>query len=60
MNEKTFGIVKAYETSKAIHKSVIIVIPHDLVRYLGDKKQVKGKKFLVKLDAKGRIIYEII
>jgi len=51
--ETIIGIVKAYSTGKP--DSIVIVIPKEAHGKLGE---VRGKKFLVKTDSKGRLIYE--
>lgn len=51
--EKIISMVKAYPVDGA--GTLVIVIPKDVREELHVKK---GKKFLVKIDDKGRIIYE--
>lgn len=51
--EKTVSMVKAYSVDGA--GTLVIVIPKDVREELHIKR---GKKFLVKIDDKDRIIYE--
>jgi len=55
MTEQIIGTAKAYSTGKP--DSIVIVIPKDAHAKMG---KVRGQKFLVKLDEKGRLIYEPI
>lgn len=54
MSEEIVGIVKAYSVGDP--DSIVVVIPKELHDRLG--KHPKGQRFLVKLDDRGRIIYE--
>jgi len=56
MPEEIVGIVKAYSVGEP--DSVVVVIPKEIHNKLA--KTPKGQKFLVKLDGRGRIIYELI
>jgi len=56
MSEHIVGIVKAYSVGDP--DSIVVVIPKEAHGKL--KKHPKGQRFLVKLDSKGRIIYEPI
>ena len=56
MAEEIVGIVKAYSVGDP--DSIVVVIPKVIHKRLG--KHPKGQKFLVKIDGKGRIIYEPI
>jgi len=56
MSEQIVGIVKAYSVGDP--DSIVVVIPKEIHKRLG--KHPKGQRFLVKLDNKGRIIYEPI
>ena len=56
MSEQIVGIVKAYSVGDP--DSIVVVIPKAVHGKLG--KHPKGQRFLVKLDDKGRIIYEPI
>jgi hypothetical protein len=56
MSEQIMGVVKAYSVGKP--DSIVVVIPKEIHKRLG--KHPKGQHFLVKLDARGRIIYEPI
>ena len=56
MSEQIVGIVKAYSVGDP--DSVVVVIPKEIHGKLS--RHPKGQKFLVKLDNKGRIIYEPI
>lgn len=53
--EKIVGIAKAYKSGKP--DSDIIVIPKKAQEHIGE---TKGRRFLVKVDEEGRIIYEPI
>ena len=53
--EKTISIVKAYHVDGA--GTLVVVIPKDVREELHIKK---GKKFIVKIDDKNRIVYEPI
>lgn len=53
MKTKTWDIVRAYQPSK--HGTLVVVIPKKAHEFA---KVVKGTKFLVKTDERGRIIYE--
>jgi len=54
--EEIVRIVKAYSVGDP--DSIVVVIPKEIHERLG--KHPKGQKFLVKIDSKGRIIYEPI
>lgn len=56
MPEQIVGIVKAYAVGEP--DSIVVVIPKEAHEKLS--KHPKGQRFLVKLDEKGRIIYEPI
>jgi len=56
MSEQIMGIVKAY--SVGAPDSIVVVIPKEIHERLSEHP--KGQRFLVKLDKKGRIIYELI
>jgi len=56
MAEEIVGIVKAYSVGDP--DSIVVVIPRAIHGRLG--RHPKGQKFLVRLDSKGRIIYEPI
>ena len=51
--EKVVSIVKAYHVDGA--GTLVVVIPKDVREELHIEK---GKKFLVKIDGKDRIVYE--
>ena len=53
--EQVIEIVKAYETGKP--DSLILVVPKEVRKIL---RIEKGQKFYVKIDTKGRVIYETI
>ena len=53
MTESIIGIARAYSTGNP--GSTVVVIPKDAHKRM---PKVKGQKFLVKLDEKGRLIYE--
>ena len=53
--ERIVGISKAYLTGNPA--SVVVVIPKQVRDHLG---RIEGRRFLVKLDEKGRIIYELL
>jgi len=55
MNETLMEIVTAYQVSQP--DSLVVVIPKRVRDMLGIRK---GKRFFVKVDADGRIIYEPI
>ena len=56
MSEQIVGIVKAYSVGEP--DSIVVVIPKEAHEKLTNHP--KGQRFLVKLDEKGRIIYEPI
>lgn len=56
MTEKIIAVVKAY--SVGAPDSLVVVIPKEVHAQLA--KNPKGQKFVVKLDGKGRLIYEPI
>jgi len=56
MSEQIVGIVKAYSVGDP--DSIVVVIPKEAHEKLS--RHPKGQRFLVKLDSKGRIIYEPI
>jgi len=53
--EKLVSVARIYDSGR--NGSLIVVIPAEVRNLLGVKK---GEKFAVKLDARGRIIYERI
>jgi len=53
--EQVIEIVRAYETGKP--DSLILVVPKEARKILHIEK---GQKFYVKIDSRGRIIYESI
>jgi len=56
MSEEIVGIVKAYSVGDP--DSIVFVIPKEVHDRLG--KHPKGQRFLVKIDHRGRLIYELI
>ena len=56
MSEQIVGIVKAYSVGEP--DSIVVVIPKEAHGKLSEHP--KGQRFLVKLDDRGRIIYEPI
>jgi len=56
MSEEIMGIVKAYSVGDP--DSIVVVIPKEAHQRLN--KHPKGQRFLVKIDGKGRLIYEPI
>lgn len=57
MSEFVVGIVQAY-SSGTLQGSIILVIPKEAVGRLS--RHPKGSKFVVKMDGKGRLIYELM
>lgn len=55
MSELVVGIVQAYSSGN-LQGTIILVIPKEAVGRLA--RNPKGSKFLVKMDGKGRLIYE--
>jgi len=55
MVEQIIGVARAYSTGKP--DSIVIVIPKGAHKKMG---RVRGQKFLVKIDEKGRLIYEAL
>jgi len=51
--EQVVALVKAYEVGKP--DALVVVIPKVIRRELGI---AKGSRFIIKIDAKGRLIYE--
>lgn len=51
MSERLIALVKAFRSGR----SLILLVPKDVRREL---KVTAGTRFLVKIDNKGRIIYE--
>ena len=54
LSEQIIGIVKAYSVGNP--DSIVVVIPKEAHNKL--HRTPKGQRFLVKLDGKGRLIYE--
>jgi hypothetical protein len=54
MAEHTVTVVKAYSVGKP--DSLVVVIPKEVQDKI--KRNLKGRKFLVKVDERDRVIYE--
>ena len=52
--EKLIGLVKCYEVNRR-DGTIVVVIPKSI---RGELNIVKGVRFKVKIDGKGRLIYE--